>query len=245
MPRPNPLTPEILAAFLAALRGGTLVVAAAARVGVAVQTLYRRRKRDARFDREWTAAAEASFSWSWERLGGGRWRRQWDGAPTPRRLRFTGARRAAYLAALGRKGDRNRAARWARVDPRTVRSAARSNPDFARADEAALALGRARRARSAAQARARAAERMMAVVGRVAAAMADPRSGQERYSCRLRRRWRPERPGGWRGAGLVRAPAEAIPELKRKISRIELAGWKRARRRGPPLFAAGAFPADP
>jgi hypothetical protein len=244
MPRPNPLTPEVRAAFLAELRGGTLVAAAAARVGMTVSTLYNRRRRDPAFDGEWTAAAEASFGFVWRRLGSGRWRRRWIGAPTARRLRFAGARRASYLEALGRKGDCNRAARSARVDPRTVRSAFRTDRDFARAHEAALELGRARRARAAAVERARAAERMIRVVERVAAAMADPGSGQDRYSCRLNRRWRPERPGGWRGAGLVRAPAEAIPELKRKISRIELAGWKRARGRGPPLFAAGAFPAE-
>jgi hypothetical protein len=232
MPRPNPLTPEVQVAFLRALRGGALIVAAAAHVGVAVQTLYRRRGRDAAFDAGWTAAAEASL-WVW---------RGWEGVPTGRRLRFAGERRAAYLKALRRKGDRNRAARSAGVDPRTVRRGLRGNARFARADEAALALGRARRARWAAKARARAAERMRAVVERVAAAMADPGNGQDRYSCPLRRRWRPRPPGGWRGAGLVRAPTEAIPILKRKLGRIELAGWKRARsERGPPLWANGAF----
>lgn len=229
MPRPNPLTPEVQAAFLAELRGGTLVVAAAASVGVAVQTLYRRRGRDPGFDSEWKAAAQASFGWTWLRLGRGRWRRRWTGAPTARRLRFAGARRAAYLEALARKGDCNRAARAARVDPRTVRRALRSDPGFALENEAALERGRARRAQAAATGRARAAERMTGIVERIAAAMADPVSRQDWHIWRLKRRWRPERPGGWRGPGFVRTPAEAIPELSRKIRRIELAGWKRAR----------------
>ncbi|HEY0132243.1 MAG TPA: hypothetical protein VGB57_12665 [Allosphingosinicella sp.] len=243
MPRPNPLTPEVQAAFLAELRSGTLVVAAAARVGVAVQTLYRRRRRDPVFDAGWTAAAEASFGWGWHRLPGGRWRRQWAGAPTARRLRFGAGRRAAYLEALERKGDRSRAARSARVDPRTVRSAFRTDPDFARAHDSALRRGRARRERAAAFERARAAERMIGIVERIAAAMANPVSAFDRHICRLKRRWRPERPGGWRGPGFVRAPAEAIPELRRKIRRIGLAGWKRSRGRGPP-WGPGTIPAD-
>lgn len=231
MPRPNPLTPQVQAAFLAALRGGALVLAAAAKLGVAVQTLYRRRGRDPAFDEAWTAAAEASFAWGWRRLGSGRWRRQWTGAATARRLRFDGRRRAAYLDALGRKGDCSRAARSARVDPRTVRSAFRTDPDFARAHEAALELGRARRAQAAALERARSAERMIGIVHRIAAAMADPKTAHDRHIRRLKSRWRPDRPG-WRGPGFDRAPAEAIPELMRKIRRIELAGWKRSRGRG-------------
>ncbi len=62
MPRPTPLIPAVQAALLAALRGEALVVAAAASVGVALQTLYRRRKRDPRFDSAWTEA-EASVLW--------------------------------------------------------------------------------------------------------------------------------------------------------------------------------------
>lgn len=237
MPRPNPLTPEVQAVFLAALRGGTLVVAAAASVGVAVQTLYRRRGRDPRFDCEWTAAAEASFLWAW------RWRRKrhggrgWVRSPTKRRLRFAGDRQAAYLEALGRVGDCNRAALAAGVDPRTVRRALRSDPDFARENEAALERGRVRRARSAALERARSAGRMIRIVERNAAAMADPKSGHDRHIRRLKRRWRPDRANAWRGPGFVRTPAEAIPELKRKIRRIELDGWKRSRGRGLPLEA--------
>jgi hypothetical protein len=237
MPRPNPLTPVILASFLAALRRGTLVVAAAARVGMTVSTLYNRRNRDSAFGAEWTAAAEASFGWEWRRQGNGRWRRRWNRAPTARRLRFEGRRRTAYLEALERKGDCNRAARSARVDPRTVRRGLRSDPAFERAHQAALGLGRARRERAAALERARSAERMFAIVERIAAAMAEPASGHDRHVCRLKRRWRPDGATAWRGPGFARAPAEAIPELKRKIRRIELAGWKRSRGRGPPAKA--------
>lgn len=243
MPRPNPLTPEIQAAFLAELRRGTLVVAAAARVGMTVSTLYNRRRRDPEFDAGWTAAAEASFRWGWDRLGGGRWRRRWAGAPTARRLRFGDGRRAAYLEALERKGDCIRAARSARVDPRTVRSAARSDPDFARARGVALGLGRDRRERAAAAERARERERMIGIVERIAAAMADPVTASDRHLCRLKRRWRPDRPGVWSAAPPGRTPPEAAAELKRKIRRIELAGWIRSRRAGLPPGRDGAFSA--
>lgn len=229
MPRPNPLTPEILAAFLAELRRGTLVVAAAARVGMTVSTLYNRRRRDPAFDSEWTAAAAVSFGqWGWQKLPGGRWRRQWTGRPTARRLRFGGARRAAYLDALGRKGDCGRAARSARVDPRTVRSALRTDPGFVLENEAALQRGRAVRERRAELERARTAERYRRAVDRAVAALTAPANGYERHLARMKRGWRPDRPGVWRAAPPGRTPAEAIPELRRKIRRIELAGWKRS-----------------
>ncbi len=230
MPRPNPLTPEIQAAFLAELRRGTLVVAAAARVGMTVSTLYNRRRRDPAFDAAWTAAAEASFKWGWEKLGGGRWRRRWDGKPTGRRLRFAGARRAAYLEALGRKGDCGRAARSARVDPRTVRRRLRSDPDFALAQESALELGRARQARRAAAERARAAGRFRRIVERASARPPGPASD---FDPRLRAS------GGWRPGRRVsrrrrRAPGPAITRLKRRLGRIEMAVCRRARKPWPP-----------
>jgi hypothetical protein len=187
----------VKAAFLAELRRRTLVVAAAARVGMTVSTLYNRRRRDSAFDAAWTAAAEASFRWTWQRLGGGRWRRQWDGKPTARRLRFAGARRAACLEALGRKGDRIRAARSARVDRRTVRRGLRSDPDFALAGDSALELGRARQARRAAAGRARAA----------GALQADRRAGFRRAS-RAGEQFRPAASGFGR---LAAGPAGEPP----------------------------------
>jgi len=185
MPRPNPLTPEVRADFLAALRGGALVVAAAARVGVAVQTLYRLRKRDRRFAAEGAVAAEASFGWAWRkrpgrRGGGGRWRR----VATARRLRFSGRRRSDYLEALEREGDPGAAARAVKVDPRTVRRALLGDPGFARAHEAALERGMAWRARREAEARARAARRLIRVVERAAAALAWPEN-REQWRFRL------------------------------------------------------------
>jgi hypothetical protein len=237
MPRPNPLTPEVQAAFLAALRGGSLVVAAAARVGVAVQTLYRRRGRDRRFAAEWSVAAEASFGWAWARRrhprGGGRWRR----VATARRLRFSGGRRSDYLEALEREGDGAAAARAVKVDPRTVRRALRGDPGFARACRAALERGRAWRARREAEARARTARRLIRIVEQAAAALAWPADREEWRFAWRRRGWRPDRPGLWRPPPADWTPAEAVPELRRKIRRIELAGWKRARERGPPPLA--------
>jgi hypothetical protein len=231
MPRPNPLTPEVQAAFLAELRGGTLVVAAAAKVGVAVQTLYRRRKRDPGFDSEWNSAAEASFGWGWRRLPGGCWRRQWAGPPTARRLRFGAGRRSAYLDALGRKGDCGQAARSARVDPRTVRSALRDDPGFAVAHASALERGLARRARAAAAERARAAERFRRIVER---ASARPPGPAIRFDPRLRASggWRP---GQWVSRRRAWAPGPAITQLKRRLGRIEMALWIRSRGRGAPL----------
>src|SRR5688572_5035945 len=90
------LTPAAQAAFVEALRGGALVQAAAAAVGVAVSTLYCRRRRDVAFDAEWRAAAEASSGWVFERRAGAKARV----VRRKRRLRFEGARRAAFLEAL-------------------------------------------------------------------------------------------------------------------------------------------------
>ena len=244
MPRPNPLTTEIRAAFIAALRSGTLVVAAAARVGVAVQTLYRRRARDRRFAAEWAVAAEASFGWAWRerprRRGGGR---RWRRVATARRLRFSGPRRSCYLEALEREGDAGAAARAVKVDPRTVRRALLGDPGFARAHRAALERGRAWRARREAEARARAARRLIRVVERAAAALAWPSNREEWRFAWRRRGWRPDRPGLGRPPPADWTPAEAAPELRRKIRRIELAGWKRARGRGPPARAGDALSA--
>ncbi|HET9639887.1 MAG TPA: hypothetical protein VFP12_11845 [Allosphingosinicella sp.] len=137
MPRPNPLTPAVRAAFLAALRGGALVEAAAAEVGVRPGTLYRRRRRDPGFDAEWTAAAEASQRWEYRKAPGAKARL----VRTKRRLRFGGARRAAYLAELARTCNSSDSARWAGVDPTTICRHLRRDPGFARDCAAALAMG--------------------------------------------------------------------------------------------------------
>lgn len=228
MPRPNPITPEVEAAFLAELRSGTLVVAAAARVGVAVQTLYRRRGRDARFRREWGVAAAASFGWAWRKRNSPRWERRWSRVATARRLRFAGERRSDYLEALEREGDPAAAARAIEVDPRTVRSALRRDPDFARAHASALERGRGLRERRAAAERARHKARMLQVVERTSAALERPANGRERHFRRIMAGWRPDRPGVWRAAPPGRTPAEAIAELSRKIRRIEFAPGRRA-----------------
>jgi hypothetical protein len=244
MPRPNPLTPEIQAAFLAELRRGTLVVAAAARVGMTVSTLYNRRRRDPAFDGAWTAAAEASFGWAWRERPGRRGGRRWRRVATARRLRFAAGRRSDYIEALGREGDPGAAARAVEVDPRTVRRALLGDPGFERAHRSALERGRTWRARREAEARARLARRLIRVVERSAAALERPASRQEWQFARRRRGWRPDRPGLSRPPPPDWTPAWAMPELKRKIRRIELAGWKRARGQGPPPGGGGAFPAE-
>ena len=76
------LTPAAMAAFVAALRRGALVEAAAREVGVAISTLYWRRKTDPVFAFAWEAAASLSAE-----------------APG-RRLRFAGRRRELFLAAF-------------------------------------------------------------------------------------------------------------------------------------------------
>lgn len=137
MPRPDPLTPEVQAAFLAALRDGAGVAGAAASVGVGLGTLYRRRRRDPLFDLAWSSAAELSSPWRWEEAAGRRAR----AAGAVRRLRFGERRRSAFLAALERCCNLVEAAALTGVSPSTVRRHLKSDPGFAGACAAALGRG--------------------------------------------------------------------------------------------------------
>jgi hypothetical protein len=147
MPRySKTLTPAAQAAFLAALAGGALVVAAARQAGVAISSLYCRRRRDEDFADAWEMAVDAS-----------------RGAPG-RRAPFDAARREDFLSRLGRGCTAAEAAAAAGADPSAVSRRIRRDPDFARAHTAALrrrferiaiAAGR-ERAQAAARARTRA-----------------------------------------------------------------------------------------
>jgi hypothetical protein len=150
MPRPNPLTPALQAGFVAALRGGALVVAAAASVGVPVATLYRLRKRDPAFASAWATAAEASAGWVIERRPGAKARL----VRAKRRLRFAGKRREAFLAGLEQSCNSRDSAEAALVDPGTICRHIRRDPGFAGDHEAALERGYGRLERLAVEERA-------------------------------------------------------------------------------------------
>jgi hypothetical protein len=149
------LTPQAQAAFVAALRGGALVVAAAAQAGVALSSLYCRRARDPAFAAAWAAAVEASTPL---------WRGRAPSAGTnpARRARLAGWRRDAFLAGLADTCHIADSAAAAGIDKATVYRLIRRDPGFARDCAAAVARGtpllfeRQAREREAAAARARA-----------------------------------------------------------------------------------------
>jgi hypothetical protein len=117
------LTPASQAAFVAALRGGALVEAAARAVGVAISTLYWRRKRGPAFAAAWDCAVALSA-----------------GAPG-RRLRFGAGRRRRFLASFGCSCNLAWACEETGVDPTTVYRHIARDPGFARDCRAALARG--------------------------------------------------------------------------------------------------------
>ena len=135
------LTPASQAAFLADLAGGALVEAAAARVGVAIATLYRRRGRDPVFAAGWACAVARSA-----------------GAPG-RRLPFDGGRRRRFLASFERSCNALMACQEAGVHPATVYRHIGGDPGFQRECRAALARGAARLERELAAESAARAER--------------------------------------------------------------------------------------
>ena len=117
------LTPASQAAFLSALREGALVAAAARGVGVAVSTLYWRRKRDPLFASAWDMAARLSA-----------------GAPG-RRLRFGAGRRRRFLAAFEGSCNMLWACEEAGVHPATVYRHIGRDGGFERDCRRALARG--------------------------------------------------------------------------------------------------------
>ena len=130
-----------MAAFVAALRGGALVEAAAREAGVAISTLYWRRKRDPLFAAAWDSAVALSA-----------------GAPG-RRLRFGAGRRRRFLASFERSCNLAWACEETEVDPGTVYRHVGRDPGFERGCRAALARGVAQLERELAAERAARARR--------------------------------------------------------------------------------------
>jgi hypothetical protein len=127
MPRwSKTMTPASQAAFLAALRGGALVEAAARDAGVAISTLYWRRKREPLFALAWDCAAALSA-----------------GAPG-RRLRFGAGRRRRFLASFEWSCNLLWAGEEAGVHPATVYRHIARDAGFERDCRAALGRGVAR-----------------------------------------------------------------------------------------------------
>lgn len=117
------LTPAAEAAFLAALRGGALVVAAARQAGVAVSTLYCRRARDEEFGDAWEMAVDASR------------------AAAGRRAPFDAARRQDFLDRVALGFETVAAAAMAGIDKSAVYRRIGRDPDFARRYRAARRRG--------------------------------------------------------------------------------------------------------
>ncbi|HLL30674.1 MAG TPA: hypothetical protein VK403_06740, partial [Allosphingosinicella sp.] len=186
------LTPAAQAAFLAALRGGALVEAAAASVGVAISSLYCRRRRDPAFDLAWIAAAEASAGWEFRAEPGERGRL----VRAKRRLRFAGRRREAYLAGLERTCNTTASAGDALVHPSTVRRHLRRHPAFAGDQEAALERGYENLEALAAEERAAARRRGPIIAAEGTRPPAD--FDEQIRILRLYRRRPPRRRGKWR-----------------------------------------------
>lgn len=222
MPRPNPLTPEVQAAFLTALRGGTLVVAAAAEVGVAVQTLYRRRGRDPGFDKAWSEAAEASLRWRWDP----KLRRKVRAPGCRRRLRFEAGRRGDFLRRLELDCNSTAAARDTGFHPSTIVQALRRDRAFALDNRAALERGYVRLERLAALERKRAAERMNRFLDRGFEPTVETTSDPDRLLRLLDLYRQPGRPPRERNRPPRRAlsPSESIEALERKLRHLDLAG---------------------
>ena len=181
------LTPEAQAAFVARLRGGATVAAAARAVGVALSTLYWRRARDPDFADAWTIAVETGA----------------DPAPPGkrRRNRFAGWRREAFLDQLERTCDTKNSAAAAGVHKATVHRHIARDPGFARANAATLERGYRRLESEAEQ------EREAARLDYRELEPAGPVPGDFDTQFRLLERWgRPDGSVGPRRAGRGRKP---------------------------------------
>ena len=149
------LTPEAQLGFLTALRGGALVAAAARGAGVAISTLYWRRKSDPLFAMSWEAAAALSAE-----------------APG-RRVPFDARRRKLFLAAFERSCNLRDACARTGVDPATVYRHIAADPAFERDCRGALERGGDALDR-------RAGEERLAAGGRLAAHRIEPKGEMTR-----------------------------------------------------------------
>ena len=214
MPRRTVIpVPEAKLAFLAGLRRGALVVEAARETGVALWTFYRWRRSDAEFDSAWTAAAEGSLGWTFERRPG----KPARVVRTGRRVRFGGARREAFLAALATSCHTGDSAREAGVNVATIYRHLRRDPGFALDNEAAMEAGY-RHCLVRLEEEQEEARRRPPVIHTTGRPTADFDEGM-----RILARWtRPLRPRGRRGEAPRRRPPsfdEQVEILERRLRR--------------------------
>ena len=191
--------------FLAAVRRGERLAAAAKASGFALSAFYHRRRRDAEFDSAWDeAVADAAAA------GVGKARR---------RPRFTARRRAAYLDHLATCCDTTASAAAAGVHKSAVYRRIGRDPDFERGHEAALKRGyerleaEARRAREAAAARWR---------GYAFEPIGRPTRDFDRQMRLLTRYCRPGRRRGERRPRRALSFDESLAALEVKLSRLDI-----------------------
>jgi len=207
MPRKSRLTAEARVAFLAALRGGALVEAAAAGLGLPLSTLYWRRRRDPVFDLVWAAAARLS-----------------RGSATGRRLRFAAEDKSRFLETVPADCSIKEAARRIRFHPCTIYRHLGRDPAFARDKESALWRGYDQLVREAEEAQA-------ARIERLRERLEPPPDADVRgddFDSLMRRLDRYDRPDGSIGPRAVRRPAarnvwsfeRAIIELDRRLRNL-------------------------
>lgn len=116
-------------AFLVAVAEGIPLEEAAALGGCSLRTFYEHRRREPSFEAAWAGAAETAVAL------------RPAGTAKPRRLRFDEARQARFLAALGENCCTREAARLVPIDSSAVYRHLARDPDFARANAAALESG--------------------------------------------------------------------------------------------------------
>lgn len=207
------LTPAAQAVFLEALWGGAKLVEAAAAAGVAVSSLYCRRRWDPAFDSAWSEAAAGSWHEEVRVPAGG-------GAPrlvrTARRRRFSAELKAEFLRLLETCCDTGFSAREAAVHRSTVYRYLKRDPEFASANEAALLRGYAHLVRLAVAEREARRERL---------ARLEPPPGLrptrdfDRLILLLDRYRRPERPRRGTPPRPVRSFEETLQSLDARLQR--------------------------
>lgn len=141
-PPRRPDTAEVQAAFLTALRGGALVVAAAKEAGAPIATLYRWRGRDPLFAMAWADSAALSA------------------AAPGRRLRFDARRKRLFLTAFEASCNTRHSCALTGVNESIVYRHIRGDPAFRTDCRGALKRGYASLEAQAAAQRAEAARAM-------------------------------------------------------------------------------------
>lgn len=220
-PKRRRIGAEAKAAFVAALRRGERLEAAARVAGFSLQGFYGARQRDPVFAGAWQAALEDSASD--ERLvapnNGRRLQRR-----RLRHMRFTAARQTIFIEHFLWSCDVRDAAAAAGVDPTTVYKHRLLNPDFAAAFERAIEQGYVLLEAEALRQRLQAQRQLREALD--GGGQPPPETAAEFESVmKLLARW--DRGGGRRGARTV-APdrrrawtfAEAIEALESKLRHL-------------------------